>query len=191
MLSKMWRVAALILAIGLQSRAVRADENPLWAFLFGHDDPRLTATGIGIGIASTGASYALTHKHGVPAVRTASPGVAFGVTSFGCAVLYPIVGTILLHRELTPREAYSGMLGCVVPFVGGWIMDQTLPHDPWYDGLPTGRSGHAHTWRHARSWRRAHTWRHAHTWHHAARGEPGRPRNSDQHLSAADAPINR
>ena len=63
--------------------------------------PRLTATGIGLGIASTGATYALTHKHGVPAVRTTSPGVAFGVTTFGCMVLYPIIGTIAVHRELT------------------------------------------------------------------------------------------
>ena len=32
MLWKMWRAVALILAIGLQSQAVRADENPLWDF---------------------------------------------------------------------------------------------------------------------------------------------------------------
>lgn len=148
MLWKMGRAAAIVLAIGLQSQAVRADENPLWTFLFGHDDPRLTATGIGIGIASTGASYALTHKHGVPAVRTTSPGVAFGVTTFGCMVLYPIVGTIVLQRELTPREAYSGILGCVVPFIGGWIVDQTLPHTAWYDGIPEGHAVRRHHYRH-------------------------------------------
>lgn len=134
----------MILAIGLQSHAVRADENPLWKLLFGHEDPRLTATGIGLGIASTGATYALTHKHGVPAVRAASPAVAFGVTTFGCMVLYPIIGTIALHRELTPREAYSGILGCVVPFIGGWIVDQTLPHTAWYDGIPARRMGRPH-----------------------------------------------
>lgn len=144
MLWKMWRTAALIVAIALQSQAVRADENPLWKFLFGHEDPRLTATGIGLGIASTGATYALTHKHGVPAVRTASPGVALGVTTFGCMVLYPIIGTIALHRELTPREAYSGIAGCVIPFIGGWIVDQTLPHNAWYDGIPVRRADHPH-----------------------------------------------
>jgi hypothetical protein len=173
MLWKMGRVAALVLATGLQSQAVRADENPLWTFLFGHEDPRLTATGIELGIAATGASYALTHKHGVPAVRTTSAGVAFGVTTFGCVVLYPIVGTIAVHRELTPREAYSGILGCVIPFIGGWIVDQTLPHNAWYDGIPAGRSGHLRSWR------------------HGSRQPSRRHHHPKQHVSAASAPLSR
>lgn len=160
MLLKMWRTAALILAIGLQSQAVRADENPLWKFLFGHEDPRLTATGIGLGIASTGVTYALTHKHGVPAVATTSAGVAFGVTTFGCMVLYPIIGTIAVHRELTPREAYSGILGCVIPFIGGWIVDQTLPHNAWYDGIPARRLRHPHASRRTGRRYRGHPKRH-------------------------------
>lgn len=144
---KLLRAAALIVAIGLHSQAVRAEDNPILNFLFGHQDPRLTATGIGIGIASTGASYALTHKHGVPATRIASPGIAFAVTSFGCAAVYPIIGTIVVQRALTPREAYTGIAGCIIPFIGGWIVDNTLPHTAWYDGLPEGhavRSRHRH-----------------------------------------------
>ncbi|MFZ3350408.1 MAG: hypothetical protein WA268_06010 [Xanthobacteraceae bacterium] len=172
MLWKMWRAVALILAIGLQSQAVRADENPLWRLLFGHEDPRLTATGIGLGIATTGASYALTHKHGVPAVRTTSAGVAFGVTTFGCMVLYPIIGTIAVHRELTPREAYSGIAGCIIPFIGGWIVDQTLPHDPWYDGLSVRHAGRPRAW------------------HHASRKHHYR-RHTKQHVSAASIPLTR
>jgi hypothetical protein len=161
MFGKMWRTAALILAIGLQSQAVRAEENPLWNFLFGHEDPRLTATGIGIGIASTGASYVLTHKQGVPAVRPMSPGAAFAVTTFGCMVLYPIIGTIALHRELTPREAYSGILSCVIPFIGGWIVDQTLPHNAWYDSIPGRHSGRPPAWHRAsRRPRRRHHLKH-------------------------------
>ena len=173
MLWKIGRAAAVILVIGLQSQAVRADENPLWTFLFGHEDPRLTATGIGIGIATTGAAYALTHKHGVPAVRTMSPGAAFGVTTFGCMVLYPIIGTIAVQRELTPREAYSGLLGCVVPFIGGWIVDQTLPHNAWYDGVPSGPPSHPRALRHVS-------------------GQPGRPHHHPkQHASAASASLSR
>jgi hypothetical protein len=163
------RAAALIVAIGLQGQAVRAQDNhvqndrvqnnraqdnrvqhnhvqdnPILDFLFGHQDPRLTATGIGLGAASTGASYLLTHKHGVPAVRTASPGFALAVTSFGCAVLYPILGTLVLHRALTPREAYTGIAGCVIPFVGSWIVDQALPHTAWYDGTPVAHPRRYH-----------------------------------------------
>jgi hypothetical protein len=136
MYRKLLGAAALIVTIGLQSQTVRAEDNPILNFLFGHQDPRLTATGIGIGIAATGASYTLTHKHGVPATRTASPGFAFALTSFGCAAVYPIIGTIMVHRALTPREAYTGIAGCVIPFIGGWIVDNTLPHTAWYDGTP-------------------------------------------------------
>lgn len=136
MYRNLWRAAALILAIGLQSQAVRAQDNSILNFLFGHQDPRLTATGIGIGVASTAASYALTHKHGVPARRIASPGFAYAITSYGCAVVYPIVGTILLQRALTPREAYMGIADCFIPFVGSHIVDAMLPHTAWNDGRP-------------------------------------------------------
>jgi hypothetical protein len=142
------RAAALILAVGLQGQAVRAQDNPILKFLLGNQDPRLTAAGIGIGIAGTGASYALTHKHGVPATRTASPAFAYGITSFGCAVVYPIIGTIVLHRELTPREAYSGIAGCFIPFIGAWLVDQTLPHTAWNDGTPPGPPPRHHHYRH-------------------------------------------
>ncbi len=148
----LWRAAALILAIGLQSQAVRAGDNPILNFLLGNQDPRLTATGIGIGLAGDGASYALTHKHGVPATRIASPGFAYAITSFGCAVVYPIVGTLVVHRELTPREAYTGIAGCFIPFIGAWLVDRALPHTAWYDGLPAGLPHHHrhHHYRHHR-----------------------------------------
>ncbi|HEY2533237.1 MAG TPA: hypothetical protein VGJ20_35780 [Xanthobacteraceae bacterium] len=43
-------------------------------------------------------------------------------------VLDPIIGTLALQRALTPREAYTGIAGCVIPFVGSWLVDQALPH---------------------------------------------------------------
>lgn len=144
----LWWAAALILAIGLQSEAARAGNDSLWTFLFGKQDPRLTGTGIAIGLVGDGAAYALVHKHGVPATRLASPGFAFAVTSYGCAVVYPIVATAVVHRALTPREAYTGIANCVIPFVGGWIVDAALPHTAWYDGLPEGRHWRHHHWHH-------------------------------------------
>jgi hypothetical protein len=129
---------ALVLAIGLQPQAARAQDNGwngLWSWLSHGQDPRLTAVGIGVGTASTAASFAATaHHHG-----HIGNGVfisAWAVTSYGCAVVYPFVGTIVLNRPLTPREAYVGMADCVLPFVGGWIVDAALPHDAWTDGLP-------------------------------------------------------
>src|ERR1700691_1098492 len=104
----LWRAAALILAIGLHSQAARAEEHSIWSFLFGNQDPRLTATGIAVGVGADAGSYALYHKHGSPPTRIASPGMAYAITAYGCAVVYPILATIVVQRPLTPREAYVG-----------------------------------------------------------------------------------
>ena len=137
---------ALILAIGLQPQAAHAQDNgwnALWAWLSHGQDPRLTGVGIGVGAASTAASFAATaHHHG-----HIGDGVyisAWAATAYGCAVVYPMVGTVVLNRPLTPREAYTGMADCILPFIGGWLVDAALPHDAWTDGLPppTARRHH-------------------------------------------------
>jgi hypothetical protein len=48
----------------------------------------------------------------------------------------------MINRPLTPREAYTGIADCVVPFVGGWIVDTMLPHDAWTDGKPVKKVRH-------------------------------------------------
>jgi len=109
--------------------------NSFWAWWSHGRDPRLTAVSIGVGAASTGASLAATHHH----QGHFGNGVfisAWAVTSGLCAVVYPMVGTVVLNRPLTPREAYVGMADCVVPFIGGWLVDAALPHDAWTDGSP-------------------------------------------------------
>jgi hypothetical protein len=129
---------ALVVLIGLQAQPARAQDNgwnALWSWLSHGQDPRLTAVGIGVGAASTAASFAATaHHHG-----HIGDGVfisAWAVTAYGCAIVYPMVGTVVLNRPLTPREAYTGMADCVLPFIGGWLVDAALPHDAWTDGLP-------------------------------------------------------
>jgi hypothetical protein len=138
-------LAALVLAlsIGLVPQAARAQDNAWttnWntfvAWLSHGQDPRLAYVGIGIGIGGDIASYELTKRHGYPAVRTMTPLAAYGVTSAGCIIAYPFIASVVLNRMLTPREAYTGMADCVVPFIGGWIVDAALPHDAWTDGTP-------------------------------------------------------
>jgi hypothetical protein len=130
---------ALIFAIGLLPQTARAQDNngnAFWAWLTRGQDPRLFWGGVGIGIGTDVASYYLVKKHGTPPHRPMTAGAAYGVTTFACAVAYPFVGTWLLNRPLTPREMYDGVADCVVPFVGGWIVDAMLPHDAWTDGTP-------------------------------------------------------
>ena len=136
---------ALIFALGLMPQAARAQDNnwnQLWAWLTRGQDPRLFWSGVFVGAGTGVASYYMTKKHGNPGVRHVSYGTAWGVTSYACAVVYPFVGTIALNRMLTPREMYDGVGDCIVPVIGGMIVDAILPHDPWTDGTPVRPARH-------------------------------------------------
>jgi hypothetical protein len=81
-------------------------------------DPRITGTAIGVGLASSGAYLAAKGHHG---------GVnwgAWGATTFGCAVVSPMVATVVLNRPLSFREAHILIGSCVVPLVGGWLVNE-------------------------------------------------------------------
>jgi hypothetical protein len=69
-------------------------------------------------------------------------GAVYGITALGCAVVYPMIATAVLNRPLTPREAYDGIANCVLPFIGGWIMDAWLPHTAWIDGTAPAAPPH-------------------------------------------------
>ena len=141
---------ALILLIGLQPQAARAqgsnntNNNNFWTWLFGNQDPRLAGVGIGLGIGAGITSYFLTEKHGNPGVRSLTPLAAYGATAAGCVIVYPFLGTWALNRPLTPREMYVGSANCIVPIVGGWIVNAVLPHDAWTDGTPPKPVRHHH-----------------------------------------------
>ena len=94
---------ALVFVIGLQAQPAHAQDNSwnnFWAWITHGQDPRLTVVGIGVGAAATGASYAMVKKHGNPPVRHVSYGTAFGVTTFGCMVVYPMVATVVLNLNV-------------------------------------------------------------------------------------------
>lgn len=135
---------ALFLLVGLQPQAARAQgpsadpacNNGFISWLTHGQDCHLFWGGVGIGVATGVTSYYLTKKHGVPAHRPMTFWAAYGVTTYGCAVAYPFIGTWLLNRPLTPREMYIGVGECVVPILGGWLVDMSLPHTAWIDGTP-------------------------------------------------------
>jgi hypothetical protein len=138
---------ALMLVLGLQPRAASAQPNNASPYPFlnwwGHgQDPRLTLSGIGIGIATGIAGYFLTEKHGNPGHARMTTLGAYGVTTGACIIAYPFVGTIVLNRPLTYREVYMGLADCIVPFVGSWLVDQSLPHTALYDGGPPKPAHH-------------------------------------------------
>lgn len=89
-------------------------------------DPRLTAVSIGVGAASTAGYFALNDWHwnwdssraGVTRLG------AWGLTTVGCAAASPIVATAVLNRPLKYREAHILIGSCVVPFIGGWLVNE-------------------------------------------------------------------
>jgi protein-S-isoprenylcysteine O-methyltransferase Ste14 len=99
------------------------------------EDPRLTASGVVVGAVMTAAYFALRDwRWNEPPNAKVSNGGAAVITTVGCMALSPIVGTIVVQRELSLREAYVMTADCVVPFVGGWLMSKAFDDHPEWEG---------------------------------------------------------
>jgi len=66
----------------------------------------------------------------------------YGITTVGCMALSPIIGGLLVsaneRRELRSSEAMGMLADCVVPIIGGWIVQAAYDaHPEWNAG--TGR----------------------------------------------------
>ena len=55
------------------------------------------------------------------------------VTTIGCAALSPMVATVLLDRPLTQREAGVLVGSCVIPIIGGWLVNAAYDAHPDWD----------------------------------------------------------
>jgi hypothetical protein len=96
-------------------------------------DPQLVAPSVAVGVGMTGAYFALRNRS--PAHRI-SDGGAIGLTTVGCMALTPIVSGIVVQRELTRREVHVMMADCIVPFIGGWLMNAYFDAHPERDSVP-------------------------------------------------------
>jgi hypothetical protein len=60
---------------------------------------------------------------------------AIVATTIGCAALSPMLATVLLKRPLTNREAGILIGSCIVPIVGGWLVNAAYDaHPEWEPG---------------------------------------------------------
>ncbi len=94
-------------------------------------DPKLADSNLVVGAGSTAAYFALRsgHKHAAHGIHSGFG--AYAATSFACAAVSPIVGTIVTQRELTQREVFVSTANCVVPVLGGWWMNAAFDHYGW------------------------------------------------------------
>jgi hypothetical protein len=98
-------------------------------------DPRLRVVSIGVGAASTAGYFALNDWHwkwdsGHASITQLG---AMTLTTIGCAALSPIVATAVLNRPLTQREAGVLVGSCVVPIIGGWLVNAAYDAHPEWD----------------------------------------------------------
>lgn len=100
-------VAAALAAFAFSSHSAVAHKH--------HVDKRLGYVSLGVGAAWSGGFWA---------AKNVSTGAAIGLSSFGCAITSPMVATAVLNRPLSYREAHILIGACVIPFVGGWLVNQ-------------------------------------------------------------------
>ena len=140
-MKKSMSVAALATALlMLLTPGARAGDFQLW-----RGDPQLIAPSVGVGVGMTGAYFAL---HNRSAANRISDGGAIGLTTVGCMALTPIVSGIVVQRELTRREVHVMMADCVVPFIGGWLMNAYFDAHPERDSVPVKVALRRHHRRH-------------------------------------------
>lgn len=90
------------------------------------DKDTLTAVSIGVGAASFVTylslnSWKLGAENGTNGLTT---GGAWALTTLGCAAVSPMVATVALNRPLKYREAHILVGSCVVPVIGGWLVNE-------------------------------------------------------------------
>jgi hypothetical protein len=118
--------AAMTAAFSVQSaRAQEWERRP---------DPRLTGVSIGVGAAATAGYFAINdwkwHWNNSSGL---TPLAAWGMLTIGCAAVSPMVGTVVLNRPLTNREAGVLIASCVVPIVGGWLVNAAYDQHPEWE----------------------------------------------------------
>lgn len=88
-------------------------------------DPRIHVVAVGVGAAATATYFAINDwKWTWGNASSLSQGGAIALTTVGCAALSPIVATAVVKRPLKYREAHVLVGSCVVPIIGGWLVNR-------------------------------------------------------------------
>ena len=127
-------VAACVAAFAFTVQAANAGSRH-------HIDKRVKVVALGVGAASTAAYFAIndwkwkwSNSSGLTSLA------AWGATTIGCAAVSPMVATVVLKRPLTNREAGVLLGSCVVPILGGWLVNEAYnAHPDWEPGVKKAR----------------------------------------------------
>jgi hypothetical protein len=108
-------------------------------FLFKHHkkvDRRVAHTAVGAGVVSTVAYWSLLDWSWNGKSSGYRWGAAGAVTA-GCLVLSPMVAAAMVpERELTLREVYVLEGSCIVPIIGGLLVNAAFDAHPEWEAKP-------------------------------------------------------
>lgn len=134
----------LALAIAAFSGLV-AQSGKAHAFLLTNRSPNVVGAQIVVGAGMAAVYWTQTCHHNFHrCARFDSPKALkwYGITTVGCMALTPIVAGLLVsaneRRELKSSEALGIAADCVLPIIGGWIMQAAFDAHPEWDA-GTGR----------------------------------------------------
>lgn len=143
MFRKLAVIVAAVVAFALTAQSANAD------WLHQKGDPRVKAAEVGVGAAATAGFFAINKwnwKWDTANTGGMGVGTAMALTTVGCMAASPIVATILTNRPLTYREAHVLAASCLIPIVGGWLVNAAYDaHPEWEPGYkPPHKAWHKH-----------------------------------------------
>jgi len=102
-----------------------------------HLDNRLKVVAVGTGAAATATYFAVNEwkwkwQHG----SVFSQWGTIAGTTLGCAAVSTMVGTVVVNRPLTQREGHVMIGSCVVPIIGGYLVNAAYDAHPEWEGTP-------------------------------------------------------
>ena len=96
-------------------------------------DRRVATTAIGAGAVSTVTYWSLLDWSASKHSSSYQLG-ALGAVTFGCMVLSPMVAAAMVpERHLTTREVMVLQGGCLIPVVGGWLVNAMFDANPQWE----------------------------------------------------------
>jgi len=103
--------------------------------------PEVAAVGVAAAAGTTVGFLSMNNwKLKGPAIARQSNGLttggAYAASAVGCMAVSPIVATIVARRELTFREAHVLAGNCVLPIIGGLLVNAAYNANPHWEPAP-------------------------------------------------------
>jgi peptidoglycan/LPS O-acetylase OafA/YrhL len=97
-------------------------------------DQRVATVGLVVGLGSTAAYFIAKDGHG-------TDWGAYGVATAGCMVLAPMVAAAFVpERQLTTREVLTMEGSCVIPIIGGFLVNALFDANPQWEAPRVARA---------------------------------------------------